>query len=325
MSLELVDNDVDFVLPPEIELWLASIDVDVDFTDAAFANNDATCDDDGSDALDVEALVLSTCARPLKRILKQYTMKIKLNVLYHRGIGWSQNKISEKTGITRQTISTWDSKREAIILSGLALTRYRASSGGCRELLSFAQVRSSDLHDDRRRENRVLSVAHMVRFLFQHHRAWYEDYQASHGGTAMASLATLCRQFAYNHGFSQRRASQATLREIEMRAEQAQFTHLFWELYSQWPSDCIVNVDETGVCIDMPPRSILSKTGASAAINKSEKNSCRLTAVLAVKSNGEKLPIMFIMKAKPGSTIEENELNTRLIRSAIPDTTLRLS
>ncbi|OQR85386.1 hypothetical protein ACHHYP_20583 [Achlya hypogyna] len=52
----------------------------------------------------------------------------------------------------------------------------------------------------------------MVRFLYKYHHE---------------CLATLCRRFAYNQGFTQRRATQATLRQSDMRDQQAQFSHQF--------------------------------------------------------------------------------------------------
>ena len=38
---------------------------------------------------------------------------------------------------------------------------------------------------DRRRENRALTVSLMVRFLYQHHLAWYTAYMDRHRQTAM--------------------------------------------------------------------------------------------------------------------------------------------
>ncbi|OQR80643.1 hypothetical protein ACHHYP_20866 [Achlya hypogyna] len=162
---------------------------------------------------------------------------------------------------------------------------------------------------DRRRENRALSVAHMVRFIFQHHRCWYEDYMVAHSSAGLHSLSELCRRFAYRHGFSRRTATQSAMLAADMATQQKQFCLFFWELYSQLPPSMLINVDETGICIDMPPKSILAEKGKSAAIDKCEKTSGRMTAVLAVRSNGDKLPIMFILKAKPGGTIEQRELD----------------
>ncbi|KAG9412615.1 hypothetical protein AC1031_015523 [Aphanomyces cochlioides] len=72
----------------------------------------------------------------------------------------------------------------------------------------------------------------------------------------------------------------------------------------------IINVDETAVHYDMPPMKTLAKVGGSSKVDSSEKHSDRLTAVLSVRSNGEKLPILFIVKGTPGGLIERQEVPT---------------
>ncbi|KAH9129887.1 hypothetical protein AeMF1_000050 [Aphanomyces euteiches] len=60
----------------------------------------------------------------------------------------------------------------------------------------------------------------------------------------------------------------------------------------------------------MPPTKTLAKVGGSSKVDTSEKHSDRLTAVLSVRSNGEKLPILFIVKGTPGGFIERQEVAT---------------
>jgi len=117
--------------------------------------------------------------------------------------------------------------------------------------------------------------------------AWYTAYMDRHGLTATDMLSDLCRRFAYNYGFGRRRATQASSTQPGMEEQKAQFAAFFGKCMGHGRQTPIVNVDETGVCIDMPPRYILAEKGRSSAISKSEKNSGRLTAVLAIKSCGK--------------------------------------
>ncbi|RHY23458.1 hypothetical protein DYB32_009188, partial [Aphanomyces invadans] len=47
---------------------------------------------------------------------------------------------------------------------------------------------------------------------------------------------------------------------------------------------------------DMPPNYIWAKRGGSSKISAGEKHSMRMTAVLTARADGQKFPIMFIMK-----------------------------
>ncbi|KAF0703472.1 hypothetical protein AaE_015357 [Aphanomyces astaci] len=60
---------------------------------------------------------------------------------------------------------------------------------------------------------------------------------------------------------------------------------------------------------DMPPHAIWAVCGGSSKISSGEKNSYRMTAVLSVRANGEKLPILFIMRGVPGGLIEQSEFD----------------
>ncbi|OQR88203.1 hypothetical protein ACHHYP_07143, partial [Achlya hypogyna] len=72
---------------------------------------------------------------------------------------------------------------------------------------------------------------------------------------------------------------------------------------------CVLNVDETGIYYDSPPRYAWVAKNETPAIKECEKHSTSVTAVLAVRQNGTKLPIMFNVKACPGGTIENTELD----------------
>ncbi|KAF0713538.1 Aste57867_4302 [Aphanomyces stellatus] len=64
--------------------------------------------------------------------------------------------------------------------------------------------------------------------------------------------------------------------------------------------------DETAVYYDMPPNKIWAVRGGNSKISSGEKQSYRMTAVLSARANGEKLPILFIMRGQPGGLIERS-------------------
>lgn len=139
-----------------------------------------------------------------------------------------------------------------------------------------------------RRDNEVMSVYHMIRYIWEDHEPWWRMYLASQRDetAALANLARMCRRLAYAFGFSRRRASSNKLAQQDLEALQATFAASFWERFEQWPTSHIVNCDETGIFLDMPPRYILAERGQSAAINADQKNSARITAVLAITASG---------------------------------------
>ncbi|CAK5126436.1 unnamed protein product, partial [Aphanomyces euteiches] len=60
----------------------------------------------------------------------------------------------------------------------------------------------------------------------------------------------------------------------------------------------------------MPPNMIWSVRGGDSYVSDGEKHSYRMTAVLTVRADGVKLPILFIMRGQPGGLIERTEFPT---------------
>ncbi|RQM16649.1 hypothetical protein B5M09_011395 [Aphanomyces astaci] len=60
----------------------------------------------------------------------------------------------------------------------------------------------------------------------------------------------------------------------------------------------------------MLPEKIWAEKGGSSMVDKKQKHSDRLTAVLSCRANGEKLPILFIVHGNPSGPIDTKELAT---------------
>ncbi|KAH9102619.1 hypothetical protein AeMF1_020817, partial [Aphanomyces euteiches] len=95
----------------------------------------------------------------------------------------------------------------------------------------------------------------------------------------------------------------------QMLENRQKFLEEFWPENDHFDDSDVINCDERGIYFDTPPRYILAQKGSDASISHADK-SCRLTAVLAAKRNGDKLPILFVVKGKPRGFIDVNELMT---------------
>jgi hypothetical protein len=138
-----------------------------------------------------------------------------------------------------------------------------------------------------RENNKALSVMHIMEYIKQHHQDWLVSYTNRHPTTVFNSLRHLCTDFLNRHSFSWRRASASskhTPQELELKKNE--FCEKFW--YDHWLRDDenIINIDETGVFYDTPPRYLWAKKGQPSNLDFSEKNSSRMTAVLAARRNG---------------------------------------
>ncbi|KAE9046276.1 hypothetical protein PR001_g4635 [Phytophthora rubi] len=106
---------------------------------------------------------------------------------------------------------------------------------------------------------------------------------------------------------------QTTKKNTEaLAATHLEFALYFWEEFGDaYKLSEINNVGVTGIDFDMPPKQMWAGKGRrdSAKVLGLEKHSTRLTAVLTARADGIKLPILFIVRGKPGGSIEAKELN----------------
>ncbi|RHY91674.1 hypothetical protein DYB35_008259 [Aphanomyces astaci] len=242
----------------------------------------------------------------------------------------ASNGTSERQFCRDNKIScgTWQDcrSRESAIMASKRHIRHATLGGqGRRELLPFkddllAYMRAK--HDSEEH----LRVFHLMRWVNTNHKEWLVQYLASKKNEAVAyqSFRSLMHRFADRHRFRHRvpcasKVSQKVLDDVWM----GNAFH-FWSTYGHYPRSQILNVDETGVYFDMPPGMTLAKIGKSSKCKKTTKHSERLTAVMTIRADGMtfpesdfrhaclgvKLPILFIVKGKPGGTIDTSELPT---------------
>ncbi|KAH9151337.1 hypothetical protein AeRB84_006025, partial [Aphanomyces euteiches] len=211
----------------------------------------------------------------------------------------------------RQTFSGWLTK-SSTYMNCHATAKQKSLGGlGQVESIPFGNELVTFMKDVRREEH-VLTTAHMITWIKTHHGKWLDRYIAMKKDDASGynTLMRLCQRFAHRHGFSQRVACVSRARQQELDETHRSFARQFWSKYSDYKASEILNVDETGIYYDMPPRRIWAEVGGSSKVDKSEKHSDRLTAVLTIRADGRKLPILFIVHGKPGGKIEADEIHS---------------
>ncbi|KAH9144859.1 hypothetical protein AeRB84_011205 [Aphanomyces euteiches] len=151
---------------------------------------------------------------------------------------------------------------------------------------------------------------HMISYMKQHQTDWQSDYLSNKKieTAAYHSLLRLCQRFSARHRFSQRVPCVSKVRQGELNELRDDFARDFWSRFGEHCAGDIINVDETAVYYDMPPGKTLAKVGGSSKVDTSQKHSDRITAVMAVRSLDEKLPILFILRGQPGGIIETDEI-----------------
>ncbi|RLO02404.1 hypothetical protein DYB28_010608 [Aphanomyces astaci] len=118
--------------------------------------------------------------------------------------------------------------------------------------------------------------------------AWLEAYLVNKKSddTGYFSLLRLCQRFSARHRFSQQVPVETKMPQADMTQIRDEFAASFWSKFRMTDTSDIINVDETSVYYDMPPGKTLAKIGGSSKVDKTQKHSDRMTAVLSIRANG---------------------------------------
>ncbi|RHY03086.1 hypothetical protein DYB25_005987 [Aphanomyces astaci] len=201
---------------------------------------------------------------------RSYTVATKQEVLGLVEAALVDYKLSELLGIPRRTIRTWIDQKWDILAYDGNKKRKKIVPGG---------------------------------------PDWLRSYVArKKPGAGYQSLLSLLQRFCHRHGFSRQRPGKTKQSQAVLVEVRDKFAEEFHREYRGFGPEAIYNVDETGFHYDMPPKYIWSARGGDAKISTGEKHSLRMTAVLTVRANGDKLPILFVIRGAPGGRIETSEL-----------------
>ncbi|RHZ15989.1 hypothetical protein DYB26_015142 [Aphanomyces astaci] len=152
----------------------------------------------------------------------------------------------------------------------------------------------------------AVTSPHMLQYLREAHLDWIEHYMRSRR-SGYHSLLRLLQHFAERHGFSRQRICRQKKSQEELEVTRIAFGKQFQDKHPGIDMDVLYNSDETGMYYDMCPNTIWAIRGGGSYDANSERHSYRMTALLTVRGDGKKLPILFIIRGEPGGDIETNE------------------
>ncbi|RQM20701.1 hypothetical protein B5M09_011087 [Aphanomyces astaci] len=146
--------------------------------------------------------------------------------------------------------------------------------------------------------------ADLVQFMDStHQKPWLDAFLEGKPDQDRAYKGLLggwCQAFAHRHGFSQRVPCASKKTQAELQATRAEYAKVFWPKHAAYDPANIINIDETGVHYDMPPRRTWARIGKSSKVDKQQKH-----------SNRRKLPPMVIVHGQTdGGPVEQKELPT---------------
>jgi hypothetical protein len=148
----------------------------------------------------------------------------------------------------------------------------------------------------------------LVDFLREFYPTYMNEYMATRNPE---SLKQKLVRFCKANGFSFKKpTTTTTINTEEMDRIVLTYSQSFQLRFGEYPRSRVVNVDETGVYFDSLPPKVIAARGKneSARCLGYSKQCGRVTVVLAVTADGQKLPPLIIFSGRPGGTIERNEL-----------------
>ncbi|ETV85440.1 hypothetical protein H257_03179 [Aphanomyces astaci] len=249
-----------------------------------------------------------------KRKQQGYTIgTIKALLQKHSTLGpcSSDREFARKENVPIATLRGWLARKEEFLQSKKHTSNATLSGHGHSEAVDFGDALASFM-DSVRDHEKFLTTAHLVTWLKNHQPAWLDSYLEGKVDPSRAYKALLgwCQDFAHRHGFSQRVPCASKRTQEDLQATRIEYAQSFWSRYGAYDRGNIINIDETGVHYDMPPRRTWARIGKSAKVDRQQKHSDRVTAVLAIRADGRKLPPCIIVRGQPGGPVEQDELPT---------------
>ncbi|KAF0726899.1 hypothetical protein Ae201684P_010862 [Aphanomyces euteiches] len=146
----------------------------------------------------------------------------------------------------------------------------------------------------------------MINFLRVTHNQWLVGY-ISTCSSGFASLQRLLEHFADRHSFSEQRICHQKRTQTDLDDTRRVFAQWFHQTYADLLNDCLYNADETGIYNDMCPNTIWAVRGGVSYVENAETHSYRMTALITNRADGQKLPIVFIIRGVACGKIESTE------------------
>ena len=274
-------------------------------------DNETIIDDNNNDNISSIIMLATSIDRsPAQKRRRFYTIATKVKAIKLLMAGISSYQVSRDYNIPRWTLRTWKSK----------VSQYMSYTGSKKKKCIAKRGRTPILpnpHElvtymkDIRREEKALCTSHIINYLKIHCKNWLTKYLAEKNARSKSnSLYRLIQRFCHRHGFSRQRLTRRKITQSQLEGIRDAFGAEFHSEYKDNDLDTIYNVDETGIYYDMAPHTIWALRGTDGNVATGTRHSYRMTAVLTIRADGLKLPILFIIRGIPGGTIEKDELET---------------
>ncbi|KAF0690790.1 hypothetical protein As57867_007526, partial [Aphanomyces stellatus] len=203
------------------------------------------------------------------------------------------------TGYSISAIKTWVKTKETLLgFKGSKTRKKNTGDSGKAPIIPGQDALAIYLRDLRRQEL-AITASHMFEFLREHHMDWIQNYMATRA-TGYKSLLRLLAYYGHRHGLSQQRSCRQKKTQEDLKDIQASFGKEFHAKHGDTALDCIYNADETGIYYDMCPKTIWAVRGGGSYVANTETHSYRMTALLTVRADGKKLPILFVIRGADG-------------------------
>ena len=242
---------------------------------------------------------------------KRYTIETKRKVISMMQNGASLDDAISASNAPRQTIQLWMKNSIKIMSFKGSAKKKQIGNSGRPESIPFA-IELKEFMTRLRDEEKALSACHIIDYIKMNHRDWFDSYLAKKNSRESSYKATLrlIERFCHRHGFSRQRTTTLKMTRSELEQIRTDFGAAFHHEYVGFGLDSIYNADETAIYYDMAPKTIWAVRGGSAKISNGEKHSYRMTAVLTVRADGVKLPILFIIRGAEDGVIQSSEFAT---------------
>ncbi|RQM25257.1 hypothetical protein B5M09_013286 [Aphanomyces astaci] len=220
----------------------------------------------------------------------------------------STRDVEAAPGIPKSNLARWANQTTKILAFDGTAKQFNLNGAGRPEEIPNTAALEAFIRKLRDTE-RAVTCTHLVNYLKRYHRAWLDGYLAN-TNCGYQSLLKLLQRFCHRHGFTRQKPAKSKKTQADLAAIRSTFAADYHKAFAGFNGDSIINVDETGMTYDLPPHAIWSVRGGTPKIANCEKHSYRMTAVLGARANGEKLPILFIMRGMPGGAIEANKFES---------------
>ncbi|RHY05816.1 hypothetical protein DYB36_006294, partial [Aphanomyces astaci] len=234
-----------------------------------------------------------------------------LLVKFHASNVTSERQFCRDNNIKPSTWGAWRAREDKIMTTKRHSRLATIGGQGHKQLIPFGPALLEFMRS-RRNEERYVRVFHMMTWVKKNHHAWLVEYLSTKKNESVGfqSFRCLLLRFAERHRFHHRTPCASKLSQKVLDEVWLGYAASFWDRYGHYDHSNIINVDETAVYFDMPPGKTLAEVGTSSKVSTGEKHSPRLTAVLTIRADGTKLPLLFIVKGQLGGTIEKQELES---------------